>query len=72
MAKLTTGHKVAIAAAAVAAIVGVTYFATRAEAGPGEYCCPYCGQCFGTYEELVAHIKTQHPGERIPLPIEWD
>lgn len=72
MAKLTTGHKVVIVVAAAAAIVGIAYFATRAEAAVGEYCCPYCGECFGTYEELLDHVTTQHPGERIPLPIEWD
>lgn len=52
---------------------GILYFASRAGAAPPEgYCCPYCSECFATYEELVDHVKTEHPGERIPLPIEWD
>lgn len=47
--------------------------ATRAKAAPPlEYCCPYCPWCFATYEELVDHVRDVHPGERIPLPIEWD
>jgi hypothetical protein len=29
------------------------------------YCCPYCGQCFATYDELVAHVQAEHPGEQI-------
>lgn len=37
-----------------------------------KYCCPYCDQCFATYDELVDHVRAEHPGERIPLPIEWD
>jgi len=46
---------------------------TRVKAAPPlEYCCPYCPMCFATYEELVDHVQTVHPGERIPLPIEWD
>lgn len=39
---------------------------------PEGYACPYCEQTFATYEELVAHVQTEHPGERIPLPIEWE
>lgn len=39
---------------------------------PEGYVCPYCGATFSTYEELVAHVQTEHPGERIPLPIEWE
>lgn len=30
------------------------------------YPCPYCPAPFDTYEDLVAHIKTEHPGERRP------
>ncbi len=57
---------------------GVLVFALtrKAKAGPEEWCCPYCAPvsplCFGTYEELVVHVQTVHPGERIPLPIEWE
>lgn len=39
---------------------------------PEGYACPYCPQSFSTYEELVSHVTTEHPGERIPLPIEWE
>jgi len=52
------------------AILGITK--AKAAAPPPEYCCPYCPGCFATYEELVGHVKDVHPGERIPLPIEWD
>ncbi|MDD4985452.1 MAG: C2H2-type zinc finger protein [Dehalococcoidales bacterium] len=45
---------------------------TEASTPPDEYCCPYCSMCFSTYEELVAHVQSAHPGERIPLPIEWE
>jgi len=64
---------VAIGLGAVAAIGALIYFATRAKAAPPtEYCCPYCPECFPTCEELVAHVELAHPGERIPLPIEWE
>lgn len=39
--------------------------------GPGDYVCPYCPATFSTYEELVAHVQTVHPGERIPIDIDW-
>lgn len=39
---------------------------------PEGYPCPYCGEPFATYEELVDHVQSVHPGERIPLPIEWE
>jgi hypothetical protein len=71
---LPTGQKVSIVVAVIAAIgLGAYLYLTRAEAAPPtEYCCPYCGACFPTYEALVAHIESEHPGERIPIPIEWD
>ena len=59
-------------------IGGVLVFAiarkARAAAPPGGWCCPYdpAHGCFDTYDELVQHIQSVHPGERIPLPIEWD
>lgn len=46
--------------------------ATRAKAAPQEYICPYCGESFDSYGELVSHIQSEHPGERIPLIIEWE
>jgi len=58
------------------AIGGILVFALtrKAEAAPppGGWSCPYCGLSFTTYEELVQHIQSVHPGERIPLPIEWE
>ncbi len=43
------------------------------EAGPppGGYTCPYCGQTFSTYDELVSHIQSEHAGSRIPIDITW-
>ena len=38
---------------------------------PEGYVCPYCGATLGTYEELVAHVQSEHPGERIPIHIIW-
>ncbi len=34
----------------------------------GVHCCPYCTQCFATYEELVDHIENVHPGQPTPPP----
>lgn len=33
------------------------------------YCCPICGECFATYDELYEHFTTQHPSE--PIDIIW-
>ena len=55
-----------------AAVVLLALFSSKAEAAPPlKYVCPYCGDSFATYEELVAHVQSVHPGERIPLEIEW-
>jgi len=51
---------------------GLVFGVVKLAKAEKKYCCPYCGQCFATYEELVEHVTTVHPGERIPLPIEWD
>ncbi len=53
-------------------LAGLLVFTVACAAPPKEYICPYCGVPFATYEELVAHVTTEHPGERIPLPIEWE
>lgn len=65
------GKNVALIAvpAAVVALVLISSFKAKAA---GLYVCPYCGLSFETYEELVAHVQNIHPGERIPLEIEWD
>ncbi len=61
-----------VAVAAVGATLAL-YFATKAKAAPPEgYVCPYCGETFATYDELVAHVQTAHAGERIPIPIIWE
>lgn len=61
------------AAIATAAAVGIYAWARAAPPAPPEgYICPYCGATFDTYEELVTHVQTEHAGERIPLPIEWE
>jgi len=40
---------------------------------PGGYPCPYCDTPpFDTYEELVDHVQTVHPAERIPIDIIWE
>lgn len=60
------------------AVGGILVFAltrkAKAAPPPGGWCCLYdpAHGCFNTYEELVVHIQTVHPGERIPLPIEWE
>lgn len=35
------------------------------------YQCPYCGQVFDSYEDMVAHVESEHSGERIPIDISW-
>lgn len=70
MAKLTKKQKVGAGLGIFGLITVVVV--TRAKAAPLEYCCPYCSICFATYQELVDHVRDVHPGERIPLPIEWD
>lgn len=32
-----------------------------------EYCCPICGVCFTTYDELYQHFTTEHPAEEIEI-----
>jgi len=55
--------------AAIAAVVA----ATRVKAAPPtKWSCPYCDKSFPTYEKLVEHVKTEHEGQRIPIPLDWD
>lgn len=56
---------------AAVATVGI-YAIARAAAPPRVYTCPYCGATFSTYENLVAHVQSEHEGERIPLEITWE
>lgn len=57
--------------AAALAVFALTWAAPPTPPPEG-YPCPYCPDTFSTYEELVAHVQSEHPGERIPLPIEWE
>lgn len=53
----------------------LVYLSTRkakAAPPPEGYVCPYCDQVFLTYENLVAHVQSVHPGERIPIDISWE
>lgn len=59
-------------AAGITAAIALGIYAMAREAPPTEYCCPYCPDCFSTFEQLVEHVQSEHPGERIPLPIEWE
>lgn len=34
------------------------------------HCCPICGECFYTYDELYNHFITAHPAE--PIDIIWE
>ena len=70
-------NKGAIVLSSLAAAGVIIYALThKAQAAPppGGWCCPYDSShgCFATYEELVAHVQSVHPGERIPLPIDWE
>lgn len=58
----------------IAAVLGLAALAWAAPPTPPPegWGCPYCPDVFATYEELVAHVTSEHPGERIPLPIEWE
>jgi len=56
----------------MAALIGLSLVAQMVSAAPpGAYVCPYCGSSFATYEELVQHVQTEHPGERIPIEVIW-
>ena len=67
------GKKVAIGLGIAGLITTAIILATRAKAAPPkEYVCPYCGDKFITFEDLVTHVQTMHPGERIPIEIIWE
>ncbi|GAI61731.1 unnamed protein product, partial [marine sediment metagenome] len=59
--KISPAIIVPVAIAGVAALGGIIYLATREEAPPTVYTCPYCGATFTTEEELLAHIEAEHP-----------
>lgn len=73
---------VAIGLGAAAAIGGLIYLATRAEAAPpgppepqpreewdhNSRLCPYCGEVYASFAILLEHIHIEHPG--LPDPVE--
>lgn len=66
-------NKGVIVLSSLAIAGGLVFALTRKAQASHDWCCPYGdGLCFSTYEELVVHVQTVHPGERIPLPIEWE
>ena len=68
---MTKAEKVMLGfASAVGAFFGIKKLVEAAP--PLPYCCPYCGDCFATLEELQTHVAIEHPGERIPIDIIWD
>lgn len=69
---MTDNKAIIIGAVAIGAVmVFVLAKGAKAAPPPEGYCCPYCGECFATYEDLVAHVQSEHAGQRIPLEIEW-
>ena len=52
----------AAVAAAILHLLGKRGF----EPLPPTYICPYCGETFATYEELLAHIQAEHPNDPLP------
>lgn len=67
---MKNGKKIAIGLGVAGGISALIYFASKAKAAPPlVYICPYCGAAFDTYEELLAHIESEHPGEPPPPPV---
>lgn len=57
----------------MAAVAGGIIAVTKVKAAPPlPYSCPYCEERFATLAELQAHVAAVHPGERIPIDIDWD
>ncbi len=64
--------KQGLVVAGVVGAIALGIYATTAKAAPPlPYCCPYCGDCFATLEELQTHVAIAHPGERIPIIVDW-
>ena len=60
------GKSAVIGLGLVAVVAGII-IATKAKAAPPfVYICPYCGEEFGTYEELLIHCEEQHGEEEVP------
>jgi uncharacterized Ntn-hydrolase superfamily protein len=63
-------NKAILGFAAVAAVAAILLTHKGAVAAQ-EYICPYCGEEFLTLLALQQHVVAQHPGERIPISIQW-
>lgn len=56
-----------IAGAGILGGIGLYYLLSRPrKPSPPTYTCPYCGETFGTYEELQDHLATAHPNNPPP------
>lgn len=65
---MDTMEKVAIGALAIGGILLMTKKAAAAE----DFTCPYGdGLVFTSLEALQDHVRAAHPGERIPISIQW-
>ena len=66
------GRKIAYSLGVVTIVGGVIYLGTKARAGPPTppmvFKCPYCGEVFGSQEELLRHQEEKHP-EKPPVAL---
>lgn len=61
------GKKSIIAGAGILGGIGLYYLLSKkSKHSPPTYTCPHCGETFGTYEELVAHLAEAHPASPPP------
>lgn len=69
----TKGYNIASMVGPIMGIVVILIVAGMVSGAAPElpYVCPYCGARFATFDELVAHVQTVHPGERVPIRIIW-
>ena len=52
---------------------GAILLMAKPAAAAGEYRCIYGdGLVFDTLAELQEHVRTAHPGMRVPIDIKWD
>lgn len=49
-------------------LAGAGAYLLARKAGAVEFPCPYCGEVFGTAEELATHVELFHPEEPEPEP----
>jgi len=62
-----------ISAGVALGLLALAIFAIRSQAAQAaqEYPCPYCGEVFTSLSALQSHVQQAHPGERIPISIQW-